>query len=93
MIAPPAYERETIIRWDEDEKVVYIYTSSNPVIRRLNSKLKLKIEKEIKNQDGVVTGVEFKLPLKEFRFGLRKKYSQERLEALHERTKKMKEKK
>ena len=64
-------ERETLIRWDEAEQVVSVFSASPKVWRRL-ARLGLEPHKET-TRGGKPSGRFYRLPLARFRWGLRQK--------------------
>lgn len=62
-------EQETVIRWDEGEKVVHVYSASPVTWRRL-ARLGLTPIRETRHE-GEVTGRFYTLPLARFRWGLK----------------------
>ena len=67
-----AAERETVIRWDEDEKLVTIWSFSPTVLRRLH-KLGLMLVSESWCRAGGLHGREYRIPLADFRRGLQRR--------------------
>ena len=67
-----AAERETVVRWDEDDKTVVIWSASPVVLRRLH-KLGLMPASESRRQTGELHGREYRVPLADFRWGLKAK--------------------
>ena len=62
-------ERETIIRWDEAEHVVSVYSASAITWRKLE-RLGLPIDQETRAaKTGEITGRFYHLPLTDFRWG------------------------
>lgn len=57
-------ERETIIRWDDEEKIVHLYTTIGSIVKKCR-----KDWTEVKS-DGI--GTWFTIPLSAFRFRKRK---------------------
>jgi hypothetical protein len=62
-------EQETIFRWDEDEKVVHVYSAS-PVTWRKLARLGLTPHRET-TFEGAASGRFYRLPLSQFRWGRR----------------------
>ncbi len=67
-----AAERETVIRWDEEDKTVVLWSASPVVLRRL-LKLGLKPVCESRRRTGELHGREYRMPLANFRWGLNRK--------------------
>jgi hypothetical protein len=65
-------EQETVIRWDEGEKTVVIWSASPVVLRRLY-KLGLTPASESRKRTGELHGREYKMPLGLFRWGLKRR--------------------
>jgi len=65
-------EQETIIRWDEAEQIVHVYSTSPKTWRRC-ARLGLEATKSHRFRDGEESGRFYRLPLAEFRWGLRSK--------------------
>lgn len=63
-------ERETTIRWDEEDRVVHVWSAS-PVVWRKMARLGLRPTRET-TLAGEPSGKFYRLPLTEFRFGVRK---------------------
>ena len=68
-------EREVVIRWDDDERIVTFWAASGPVIRKL-LRLGFKPTHEARRRDGRLHGCEFRLPLERFRWGLKRRAAQ-----------------
>jgi len=66
-------EQEVIIRWDEEEKLVHVYSAS-PIIWRRLAKAGWAIERETHAKfTGERTGIFYMpIPLARFRFGLKR---------------------
>lgn len=62
-------EQETVIRWDEEDKTVRLWSSSPMTWRRL-ARLGLRPVKE-STMDGKASGKSYVLPLERFRWGLK----------------------
>jgi len=62
------YEQETIIRFDESNDNVDIYTACP---RRMNKfkRMGFKVDYKTKDKDGVITGMDFKIPKSWVRVG------------------------
>lgn len=58
----PALERETIIRWDDEDKVVTIWTAAAPVYRKL-IKAGVQPSETSLRRDGTMHGATFRFPL------------------------------
>jgi hypothetical protein len=69
-------EQETVIQWDEDERVVRIWSASPAVLRKLH-RLGLVPTRESRHRTGALHGQEFKLPLARFRWGLKRRRSKQ----------------
>jgi hypothetical protein len=67
-------EQETVIRWDEEERVVWIWSASPVVLRRL-AKLGVPVHSEGRWRDGTLHGRDFRVPLARFSWGLRRSMS------------------
>lgn len=65
-------EQETVIRWDEEEKAVILWSASPVVLRRLH-KLGLVPAAESRRRTGDLHGREYHLPLSQFRWGLKRR--------------------
>jgi hypothetical protein len=65
-------ERETVIRYDLEDRLVIIGTSITPEIRKC-LKLKLDIRRKDEDASGKIRWIEFTLPLESFRWNKRKK--------------------
>ena len=65
-------EQETVIRWDEDEKVVTVWSASPAVLRKL-ARLRLTPTSERRRRDGALHGREYRLPLAGFSWGVKRK--------------------
>jgi hypothetical protein len=66
-----AAERETVISWDCEERVVYI-TSHDPAVWRRLARLGIEAFKNWHYRDGVESTRFYKLPLARFRWGLKR---------------------
>ncbi len=64
-------EQETILRWDEDEKVVHVYSAS-PVTWRKMARLGIRPTRETTTQ-GQPSGKFYLLPLEQFSWRLKRK--------------------
>lgn len=88
------FEKETILRIDEESKIWTAYTSSKYYMRRFEN-AKWKCIKEYKDKYGNIVAKEYTAPRKQISI-LRERpkriYSDEELEALRNRMKKMREK-
>ena len=62
-------EQETVLRWDEDEKVVHIWSAS-PVSRRKLARLGIEPHRETRRA-GEIVGRFYRVPLTRFRWGLK----------------------
>jgi hypothetical protein len=65
------YEQETIIRWNEEEAEVFIYSAS-PVTWRKCGRLGLRMAKSAKWRDGSESGRWYTVPKAMFRWGLKR---------------------
>ena len=65
-------EQETVIRWDEEEKIVVIWSASPVVLRRLH-KLGLVPASESRRKTGELHGKEYRVPAAQFRWGLKRR--------------------
>ncbi len=65
-------EQETVIRWDEAERVVTIWSASPVVLRKLH-RLGLVPTRETRRRDGTLHGRDYQLPVDSFRWGLKRK--------------------
>lgn len=63
-------EQETILRWDENEKVVHVYSGS-PVTWRKMARLGIPIHRE-ETKAGVATRRAYRIPMDGFRWGLKR---------------------
>jgi hypothetical protein len=63
-------ERETIIRWDEEDRTVIVYTASPPVMRKLERAGQVAW-RESRRQDGTLYGKEYKVDPALFRWRVR----------------------
>ena len=63
-------EQETILRWDEDEKIVYVYSAS-PVTWRKMARLGVHPTKQTTFQ-GNPSGKFYRVPFSGFRWGLKR---------------------
>lgn len=73
-------EQETIIRWDEEEKLVHVYSASPVVWRRLE-KQGFAVQRET-TRDGQPTGRFYvPIPLADFRWGKKRPRTAAQLEA------------
>lgn len=63
-------EQETVVRWDEEEKLVTIWSASPVVMRKLHA-LGLVPHRESRRRTGELWGREFKVPLAHFRWRVR----------------------
>jgi hypothetical protein len=84
------YEQETIIRWNEEEAEVFIYSAS-PVTWRKCERLGLRMAKNSKWPDGSESGRWYAVPKATFRWrvGPRRVVSDERRAALGERLRRL----
>jgi hypothetical protein len=62
-------ERETVIRWDEEERVVHVWSASPAVWRKL-ARLGIGVVRETK-RGTEVSGRFYRVPLAQFRWGLK----------------------
>jgi hypothetical protein len=62
-------EQETVLRWDEDEKLVHVWSAS-PVTWRKLARLGIEPHRETRRA-GEVTGYFYRVPLARFRWGLK----------------------
>ena len=67
-------EQETVILWDEAERVVTIWSASPTVLRKLH-RLGLMPTSESRRRDGALHGREYQVPLEGFRWGLKRRRS------------------
>lgn len=65
-------EQETVILWDEAERVVTIWSASPAVLRKLH-RLGLVPTDEKRRRDGALHGREYRIPLQSFRWGLKRR--------------------
>jgi hypothetical protein len=65
-------ERETVIRWDEEDRLVTIWSASPMILRRL-ARLGVPCCSESRQQNDRLHDREFRVPLAQFRFGLKRK--------------------
>ena len=65
-------EQETILRWNEEEKVVHVYSAS-PVTWRKMARLGVRSHKEISFPGGAPSGKFYRLPLEQLRWRLKAK--------------------
>ena len=63
-------EQETTLRWDEEEKVVHVWSASPVTWRRL-ARLGIRPVRETTTK-GEPTGKFYTLPLEQFRWGLKR---------------------
>lgn len=74
MIAMPsgtaAEERETVIQWDDADRTVIIWTARPADVRKLLKRGVNPVEESLR-PDGTVHGYTFRIPLSEFRWGLK----------------------
>jgi hypothetical protein len=75
------YEQETIVRWNEDEEAVFIYSAS-PVTWRKCIRLGLRLKKSSRWPDGEESGRWYEVPKAMFRWGLKRPVSPERRDAM-----------
>ena len=66
---PTRNEQETVLRWDEDEKLVHVWSAS-PVTWRKLARLGIEPHRETR-RDGQLTGRFYRVPLARFRWGLK----------------------
>lgn len=64
-------EQETILRWDEDKKAVSVYSAS-PVTWRKLARLGIQPAKETTLRTGEPSGKFYRIPLAQFRWGLKR---------------------
>lgn len=64
-------ERETTIRWDEDDRVVHVSSGSAAVWRKM-ARLGIKPVKETRLLTGEPSGKFYRIPLAAFRWGLKR---------------------
>lgn len=69
-------EQETVIQWDEEDRVVTIWSASPTVLRKLH-RLGLVPTRESRHRSGTLHGQEFKLALARFRWGLKRRRSKQ----------------
>jgi hypothetical protein len=62
-------EKESIFRWDSDEKVVHVYSCHPPVWSRVEKKGFTPIKRHF--LDGVEIARQYRVPLDCFRYGFR----------------------
>lgn len=62
-------EQETVFRWDEDEKVVHVWTAS-PLTWRKLARLGVQPTRQT-TREGETTGRFYVIPLQQFRWGLK----------------------
>ena len=67
-----AAERETVIRWDEYDRGVTIWSASPAVLRKL-AKLGLMPTSESRHRTGELHGREYRVPLAQLRWRLKAK--------------------
>jgi hypothetical protein len=67
-----AGERETVIRWDDETKTVVIWSASPVVLRKL-ARMGLALHRESRKRTGELHGREYRVPLAQFRWGLKAK--------------------
>jgi len=67
---PTRAEQETVFRWDEEEKLVYVWSAS-PVTWRKLARLGIRPVRET-SREGQPTGKFYRLPLARFRWGLKR---------------------
>ncbi len=65
-------EQETILRWDEEEQVVHVYSAS-PKTWRKCARLGLTPVKETRLRTGEPSGKFYRVPFADFRWGLKAK--------------------
>lgn len=65
-------EQETVIRWDAEERVVWVWTADPSTLRKLH-RLGLAHFTEARRKDGGLHGREYRIPLADFRWGLRRR--------------------
>jgi len=63
-------EKETIIRWDEEDRTVIVYTASQSVMRKLERAGQVAW-RESRRDDGYLYGKKYKLDPKCFRWRIR----------------------
>jgi hypothetical protein len=63
-------EQETVLRWEEDEKLVHVWSAS-PVTWRKLARLGIEPHRETRRADEV-TGRFYRVPLARFRWGLKR---------------------
>ncbi len=78
-----AAERETVIRWDEADKVVTIWSSSPVVLRKL-ARLGIAPVRESRRRDGTLHGREYRVPLADFRWGLKRRLGETQRQRLRQ---------
>ena len=66
-------EQETILRWDEEEKNVNLYSACPRVWAWIEKRLKLEPYRTFTAVDGTITGKDFRMPLAEFRWGRKRR--------------------
>jgi hypothetical protein len=66
---PTRAEQETVLRWDEDEQLVHVWSAS-PVTWRKLARLGIEPHRETRRA-GEVTGRFYRVPLARFRWGLK----------------------
>ncbi len=63
-------EQETVIRWDEDEQIVRVWSAS-PVTWRKMARLGVRTTTETSFPGGAPSGKFYVVPLEQFRWGLK----------------------
>jgi hypothetical protein len=69
-VRPTRAEQETVARWDDEEKVVHLWSAS-PVTWRKLARLGIEPTRET-TRDGELTGRFYRLPLARFLWGLKR---------------------
>lgn len=62
----PKYEQETVIRWDAEDEIVYLYTANPPTRRKVERAGYVPVTTH--SRKGVESGWEYRIPLADFRW-------------------------
>jgi hypothetical protein len=65
-------EQETVVRWDEAEQIVHIWSASRVTWRKM-ARLGVAPSKETTEADGTPSGKWFQVPFSRFRWGLKRR--------------------
>ncbi len=78
-------EQETIIRWDEEEQLVHLYSASPKVWRQL-AKRGFTVREQVCDRTGAPSGRFYEpVPLASFRFGMKRRMTAAQRDGARER--------